>query len=156
MYRISMTLSVPAHLTNAAAGVLILWQDKQKAQARHNNEEVDDDKPDFILSVAKNRFAPFQGAIGLYQHEKARLLCNSRARQYKPIILEDTCQSDERPTGESGLGELRRYFSDEEDARDFARDRANDPDNWDGIPFVDQIDENELPAPHNSLEASNQ
>ena len=92
-----------SHLTNAAAAVLILWHDKQKAQARHNGEEVDDDKPDFILSVAKNRFGPYEGAIGLYQHEKARLLCNSRARQYKPIYIpkEDVCQSEESITGES-------------------------------------------------------
>jgi len=78
-----------SHLTNAAAGVLILWEDKAKSSARNNGEEVDDDKPDFILSVAKNRFGPYEGAIGLYKHEDARLLCNSRARQYKPLILED-------------------------------------------------------------------
>ena len=54
------------------------------------------------------------------------------------------------------LGGVGRYFSDEEDARDFARDRANDPDNWDGIPFVDQIEEIELLVRINTLEASNQ
>jgi len=92
-----------SHLTNAAAGVLILWEDKAKSSARNNGEEVDDDRPDFILSVAKNRFGPYEGAIGLYKHEDARLLCNSRARQYKPLILEDTCQSDGSSTGESAL-----------------------------------------------------
>ncbi len=90
-----------SHLVNAAAGVLILWQNAEKAAARHNGEEVDDDFPDFVLSVAKNRFAPFQGTVGLYQHKEARLLCNSRARQYKPIIMEDVCQSEESSTGES-------------------------------------------------------
>ena len=92
-----------SHLTNAAAAVLILWHDKQKAQAKFNGDEVDDDRPDYILSVAKNRFGPYEGAIGLYQHESARLLCNSRARQYKPIHIpkEDVCRSDEKPTGES-------------------------------------------------------
>ena len=79
-----------SHLVNASAGVLILWQSSEKAEARFNGEEVDDDKPDFVLSVAKNRFRPFQGKIGLYQHRDARLLCNSRMRQYKPINLEDT------------------------------------------------------------------
>jgi len=92
-----------SHLTNAAAGVLILWEDKAKSSARNNGEEVDDDRPDFILSVAKNRFGPYEGAIGLYKHEEARLLCNSRARQYKPLILEDTCRSDGSSTGESAL-----------------------------------------------------
>ena len=90
-----------SHLTNAAAAVLILWENKAKSAQRSNGEEVDDDDPDFILSVAKNRFGPYEGAIGLYKHENARLLCNSRARQYKPIMLEDTCQSDESPTGRS-------------------------------------------------------
>ena len=88
-----------SHLTNAAAGVLILWEDKAKSSARNNGEEVDDDRPDFILSVAKNRFGPYEGAIGLYKHEDARLLCNSRARQYKPLILEDTCNSRREQSG---------------------------------------------------------
>ncbi len=90
-----------SHLTNAAAAVLILWENKQKSAKRSNGEEVDDDDPDFILSVAKNRFGPYEGAIGLYKHENARLLCNSRARQYKPITMEETCQSDASSTGES-------------------------------------------------------
>ncbi len=94
-----------SHLTNAAAAVLILWENKAKSAARNNGDEVDDDDPDFILSVAKNRFGPYEGAIGLYKHEKARLLCNSRARQYKPINLEDACQSDGSSTGGSASEE---------------------------------------------------
>ena len=89
-----------SHLTNAAAAVLILWEDKQKSAARSNGDEVDDDKPDFVLSVAKNRFGPYEGAIGLYKHESARLLTNSRARQYKPIHFEDeTCKSERNQSG---------------------------------------------------------
>lgn len=99
-----------SHLTNAAAGVLILWEDKQKSAARNNGEEVDDDKPDFVLSVAKNRFGPYEGAIGLYKHKEARLLCNSRARQYKPIHMEDTCQLEESSTGESASEESIATF----------------------------------------------
>ena len=99
-----------SHLTNAAAAVLILWQNKEKAAKRHNGEEVDDDYPDFVLAVAKNRFDPFEGTIGLYQHDKARLLCNSRARRYKPVIMEDLCQSDESSTGESASVESIATF----------------------------------------------
>lgn len=51
------------------------------------------------------------------------------------------------------LGGVSRYFSDEEDARDYQRDRANDDDNFDGIPFLDQIDERELLVRINTLEA---
>jgi hypothetical protein len=86
-----------SHLVNAAAGVLILWQDAEKAAARHNGEEVDDDRPCFVLSVAKNRFREFQGKVGLYAHREARLLCNSRLRQYRPIAMEDECRSIESP-----------------------------------------------------------
>ena len=53
-----------------------------------------------------------------------------------------------------GLGAV--YFPDEDDARDYARDRAADPENWDGIPFIEQIEERELVARINSLELSNQ
>ena len=89
-----------SHLVNASAAALILWQDKAKAAARSNGDEVDDDHPDFILDVAKNRFGPYEGRIGLYQHESARLLTNSRARQYKPINLtEEACRSEKYPFG---------------------------------------------------------
>jgi hypothetical protein len=54
------------------------------------------------------------------------------------------------------LGRVNRYFSDEEDARDYQRDRANDDENFDGAPFLDQIDERELLTRINTLEASNQ
>jgi len=91
-----------SHLTNAAAAVLILWENKAKSAKRSNGEDVDDDDPDFVLSVAKNRFGPYEGAIGLYKHENARLLCNNRQRMYKPINLEeDACQSDGKHIGES-------------------------------------------------------
>jgi hypothetical protein len=53
-----------------------------------------------------------------------------------------------------GLGAV--YFPDEEDARDYAKDRAADPENWDGIPFVEEIDEREMITRINTLEASNQ
>lgn len=54
------------------------------------------------------------------------------------------------------LGRVARYFSDEDDARDYAKDRANDPENWDGIPFVDVIDERELLVRLNELEAGSE
>ena len=78
-----------SHLVNASSGVLMCWMDVEKAAARQNGEEVDDTKPCFVINVAKNRFSPFVGMAGLYQHSEARLLCNSRARRYLPINLED-------------------------------------------------------------------
>jgi hypothetical protein len=90
-----------SHLVNASSVVLMCWMDVQKAAARQNGEEVDDSQPCYRISVAKNRFSPFVGMAGLYQHPQARLLCNSKARRYLPINLEDTCQSDGSSTGES-------------------------------------------------------
>ena len=90
-----------SHLVNASSGVLMCWMDTEKAAARQNGEEVDDSKPCFVISCAKNRFSPFIGMAGLYQHKEARLLCNSRARRYLPINLEEPCQSEESTTGES-------------------------------------------------------
>lgn len=52
------------------------------------------------------------------------------------------------------LGRGSIYFPDEQDARDYAKDRASDPDNWDGLPFLDEINERELMVRINQLEAS--
>ena len=91
-----------SHLVNAAAAVVVLHEDKKKAMARNAGEEVDDTYGDFTLAILKSRFMPWEGRVSLYKHERARLLCNSRARQYKPVNLrEDVCQSGESSTGES-------------------------------------------------------
>lgn len=94
-----------SHLVNASSGVLMVWMDMDKAAAKQRGEELDDSKPCFVISVAKNRFSPFVGMVGLYQHEKARLLCNSRTRQYKPIHMEDTCESKREQFGVFSQGE---------------------------------------------------
>lgn len=90
-----------SHLVNAAAAVVVLHEDKKKAIARSEGEAVDDTYGDFTLAVLKSRFMPWEGRISLYRHERARLLCNSRARQYKPINLreDDECNSKKRPFG---------------------------------------------------------
>ena len=51
-----------------------------------------------------------------------------------------------------GLGAV--YFPDEEDARQYQRDRANDDENFDGIPFLEEIDEREMVSRINELESS--
>jgi replicative DNA helicase len=78
------------HLTGAAAAVLTLWADPDKREARSQGQPVDDESgADYYLSVLKSRFSSWHGSVGLYQHENARLLCNSRARMYKPINMEE-------------------------------------------------------------------
>jgi RecA-family ATPase len=91
-----------SHLVNAAAAVLVIHEDKKKAAAKRAGEEVDDSFGDFSLSVLKSRFSAWEGRVSLYRHNSARLLCNSRARQYKPIdVREDKeCQLEKRQSGE--------------------------------------------------------
>jgi twinkle protein len=92
-----------SHLVNASAACVVVHEDKKKLMAKNAGEEVDDSFGDFSLSVLKSRFSPWEGRISLYKHQSARLLCNSRARQYKPIdVREDKeCQSEKHPFGES-------------------------------------------------------
>ena len=89
------------HLTGAAAAVVTLWADPDKREARSRGEEPDDESgPDYLLTVHKQRFASWHGSVGLYQHNGARLLCNSRARMYRPIHFEEElCQTN--TSGES-------------------------------------------------------
>ena len=88
------------HLTGAAAAVITLWADPEKREASSNGDPPDDEKgADYYLTVHKQRFASWHGSVGLYQHNDARLLCNSRARMYRPINLleEDQWKSTELP-----------------------------------------------------------
>ena len=94
------------HLTGAAAAVLTLWADPDKREARSNGDPVDDSSgADYYLSVLKSRFSSWHGSVGLYQHENARLLCNSRARMYKPVNLEEErCSSIELVKADTPAG----------------------------------------------------
>jgi hypothetical protein len=93
-----------SHLVNASSLVLLAWMNVEKAEARQRGDEVDDDHPCFVISCAKNRFSPVLGKFGLYSHKEARLLCNNRQRQYRPIDLtkEEACR-----LGESSIGGSR-------------------------------------------------
>jgi len=86
------------HLTGAAAAVVTLFACPDKREARSNGDPPDDESgADYYFTVHKQRFASWHGSVGLYQHDNARLLCNSRARMYRPINLleEETCSSIE-------------------------------------------------------------
>ena len=100
-----------SRMVNVASSVLILWDDKEKAYLRSMGMEVDDDKPDSKLVVAKQRFAQFEGHIGLYKHDTARVLCNNRQRQYRPIeIRQENKEAFEHETS-SGYSEQRGVSS---------------------------------------------
>ena len=53
------------------------------------------------------------------------------------------------------LAGRNRWFDEEDDARAYAKDRAADPENWDGIPFLEELTDRELITRINELEALN-
>jgi len=78
------------HLTGAAGAVITLYACPDKREARSNGDPPDDDSgADYYVSILKSRFSAWHGSVGLYQHNEARLLCNSRARMYKPVNLKE-------------------------------------------------------------------
>lgn len=90
-----------SHITNVASSVLLCHKSVKKIQARNDGQEFDDSEPDVRIVVAKQRFHHYEGVTGYWMHNKCRAICNSKARQYKPIDLEDgwqrrkTCKSTE-------------------------------------------------------------
>ena len=76
-----------SHLVNVSSSVLIVHEDKEKTKKRNQGEEVDDDFPDINLVVAKQRYHRYEGRTGYWLHDKVRLLCNSKRREYKPIEI---------------------------------------------------------------------
>lgn len=91
-----------SHLVNAAAAVVVCHEDVKKSMARNAGEEVDDTYGDFSISVLKSRFSPWIGQVGLYKHKTARLLCNSRARQYNPIDVREVTRCKNLQSEKSG------------------------------------------------------
>ena len=76
-----------SHLVNVSSSVLILHEDKEKTKKRNQGEEVDDDFPDINLVVAKQRYHRYEGRTGYWLHDKVRLMCGSKRREYKPIEI---------------------------------------------------------------------
>ena len=76
-----------SHLVNVSSSVLIIHEDKEKTRKRNQGEEVDDDFPDINLVVAKQRYHRYEGRTGYWLHDKVRLMCNSKRREYKPIEI---------------------------------------------------------------------
>ena len=73
-----------SRIVNLASSVVIVWDNKAKANKRDKGEEVEDSEPDYLIHVAKHRNGKWEGICGLYHHPTARILCNSRQRQYRP------------------------------------------------------------------------
>ena len=100
-----------SNILNVASSAILVHQDKEKAYLRNAGMEVDDNYGDTKFIVAKQRYAPYEGITHLWAHDECRALCNNSQRMYRPIDIgaedgwkarrNDTCQSDESPTGRS-------------------------------------------------------
>ncbi len=94
-----------SRLVNLASSCVIVWDNKAKANKIEKGEEVDDDQPDYLIHVAKHRNGKWEGICGLYHHPTARILCNSRQRQYRPIeIRQDNRREFEHGDKATGRG----------------------------------------------------
>lgn len=82
-----------SHLANVASSIFICWHDKKKAAKARlieqgvRVEDFDDNKPDLVFKVAKQRYAKFEGAIGLWQNGACRAFCNTSQRKLAPLEL---------------------------------------------------------------------
>ena len=68
------------HLVNIAMSVVIVWHNKKKASQKASGGEYDDDEPDLVIHVAKQRHHRFEGRVGLWQHDNCRAFCSTSKR----------------------------------------------------------------------------
>ena len=75
-----------SHLVNIAHSLLIGWHNKKKSADANNGMQVDDSEPDYVISVAKQRSEPYEGKVGLWQHNKCRAFCSTSRRLINPLF----------------------------------------------------------------------
>ena len=76
-----------SNILNVSSSAVLIHDNKEKAYARSQGEEVDDSYGDTKFIVAKQRYAPYEGVVHLYKHDKCRALCNNAQRMYRPIDI---------------------------------------------------------------------
>lgn len=78
-----------SHLVNVASSIVICWANKKKLWCMNAGHPVDDeeDGPDIKINVAKQRNAQYEGVIGLYLKDKARVFCPTPDRKYDPVDI---------------------------------------------------------------------
>jgi RecA-family ATPase len=110
-----------SNILNVSSSAILIHDNKEKAYARSQGDEVDDSYGDTRFIVAKQRYAPYEGVVHLYKHDKCRALCNNAQRMYRPIDIgaedgwkmrreDKQCLSDESSTGGSASGESIATF----------------------------------------------
>jgi len=74
-----------SHLVNIAATIIMVWHNKEKAYQRRAGLDFDDEAPDLLITVVKQRNQAYEGRTGYWQHDSSRAFCESRARQLDRI-----------------------------------------------------------------------
>ena len=138
-----------SHITNVASSVLLCHKNVQKIRARNDGLEFDDSEPDVRIVACQATLPPLRG--------RDRLL--DAQQMQGPVQLEALpiqSQSIWRTNGSTSAslqvseGHRNRWFFDEGDARQYARDRYDDVEG--SIPFVKSIDAVEMLSRLNELE----
>jgi hypothetical protein len=75
------------HLVNIAMSVVIVWHDKAKAGQKAVGAHYDDNQPDLVIHIAKQRNHRFEGRVGLWQHDTCRAFCSTSQRHLAKLDL---------------------------------------------------------------------
>lgn len=62
-------ISGSADISNMSDNVLLVWDNKEKHYAKSHGDDVDETKPDLVLTVAKQRKGKWEGKVGLWLHQ---------------------------------------------------------------------------------------
>ena len=76
-----------SHLVNTASSIVICWANRKKLWLKNQGHPIDDeeDGPDIKINVAKQRNAQYEGVIGLYIKDNARVFCPTPDRKFQPV-----------------------------------------------------------------------
>ena len=77
-----------SHLSNIASSIILVWHDKEKAYQKNDGLPVDDQQPDLLIKVAKQRNHHYEGVSGYWQHGSSRAFCSTNQRNLDPIDRE--------------------------------------------------------------------
>lgn len=72
---------------NVSQNIIIVWHDKVKAAKRAAGAEFDDDRPDLLIKVCKQRNGRYEGTTGYWQSDKCRGFSSGSSRRIPPLEL---------------------------------------------------------------------
>lgn len=76
-----------SHLVNATSTLIFVWHNKDKFYAMNDGKPYDDEQPDLLLKVAKQRNGRYEGVTAYWQHERCRAFCSTRQRRLDVMTI---------------------------------------------------------------------